>query len=153
MCRGEAAELHAQKASIEEAGGSLVCLLKGGGMVSSEEVAGFQSQDFWHPDTPLYFDDDLTFFKTLGGGKLRKGKFFRALFNPWSTMYKAHGKIADDIKKNSDLVGEGLIMGGLFIVNKDGVQYQHVEKDFGTVAPIDEVIAATKKAAGSVQKA
>ena len=68
-------------------------------------------------------------------------------------MYKAHGKIADDIKKNSDLVGEGLIMGGLFVVSKDGVQYQHVEKDFGTVAPIDEVVAATKKAAESVQKA
>ena len=44
-------------------------------------------------------------------------------------------------------------MGGLFVVSKDGVQYQHVEKDFGTVAPIDEVVAATKKAAESVQKA
>ena len=150
MCRGEAAELHAQKASIEKAGGSLVCLLKGGGMVSSEEVAGFQSQDFWHPDTPLYFDDDLTFFKALGGGKLRKGKFFRALFNPWSTMYKAHVRSRRH-QEELRLGRRGLIRAPLRRGARTACSTS-TSKD-GTAAPIDEVVAATKKAAESVQKA
>ena len=150
----EAAELHAQKASIEKAGGSLVCLLKGGGMVSSEEVAGFQSQDFWHPDTPLYFDDDLTFFKALGARKApRRANFSRALFNPWSTMCKAPAARSPTTSARTQTWSARDSSWAAGVVSKDGVQYQHVEKDFGAVAPIDEVVAATKKAAESVQKA
>ena len=42
----------------------------------------------WHPDTPLYFDDDLLFFKALGGKA--QGQIFAPL---QLAPCKAHGKI------------------------------------------------------------
>ena len=124
-------------------------------MVTAEEVAGFRNGEYWGEDTDLFLDDDLVFFRTLGDGKLRKKSlksFVAALLNPFSTMYKRYGKIPDDIKKNANLVGEGLIMGGLFVVNRDAVVYQHKEKDFGTVAPIAEVLEAVDVATATTKK-
>lgn len=118
--------------------------------MTGEEVAGFRSQDFWHPDTPMYFDDDLAFFRAFGNGKLRKGSnagLVGALLNPFSAVYKTYGKTSDAIKENADLVGEGKIMGGLFVISKNGVEYAHKEKHYGTVAPVDEVLAAVESAA------
>jgi hypothetical protein len=37
-------------------------------------------------------------------------------------------------------------MGGLFVVNKHRVVFQHKEKDFGTVAPIEMVLDAVDEA-------
>ena len=73
MCRSEAAELHAQKASIEAKGARLVCLLKGNGLVGDDEISLFRSDEYdeyryWGKDTDLFLVDDLAFFKTLGGG-------------------------------------------------------------------------------------
>ena len=118
--------------------------------MTGEEVAGFRNQDFWHPDTPMYFDDDLAFFRAFGNGKLRKGSnagLVGALLNPFSAVYKTYGKTSDAIKENADLVGEGKIMGGLFVISKNGVEYAHKEKHYGTVAPVDEVLAAVESAA------
>lgn len=129
-----------------------MCLLKGQGMVTGEEVAGFRDGEYWGEDTDLFFDDDLVFFKTLGNGKLRKKSFAAAFLNPFSTMYKRYGKISDDIKKNANIVGEAFIMGGLFVVNRDAVVYQHKEKDFGTVAPIAEVLEAVDDAVKTAKK-
>ena len=108
-------------------------------MVTGEEVAGFRNGEYWGEDTDLFFDDDLVFFKTPG-------------LNPVSAMSNQYGKISDDIKKNATLVGEGLIMGGLFVVNRDAVVYQHKEKDFGTVAPIAEVLEAVDDAVKTAKK-
>ena len=129
-----------------------MCLLKGKGMVTAEEVAGFRNGEYWGEDTDLFLDDDLVFFKTLGNGKLRKKNIVGSFLNPFSTMYKRYGKISDDIKKNANIVGEGLIMGGLFVVNRDAVVYQHKEKDFGTVAPIAEVLEAVDDAVKTAKK-
>ena len=129
-----------------------MCLLKGKEMVTAEEVAGFRNGEYWGEDTDLFLDDDLVFFKTLGDGKLRKKNFAAAFLNPFSVMYKRYGKIAEEIKKNANLVGEGVIMGGLFVVNRDAVVYQHKEKEFGTVAPIAEVLEAVDVAVTTAKK-
>jgi len=125
-----------------------VCLLKGQGLVSDGEVEGFRNDEYWGKDTDLYFDDDLVFFRALGDGKLRKKNIVTAFLNPFSTMYKRYGKIDEATKKNANLIGEGLIMGGLFVANKSAVVYQHKEKDFGTVAPIEEILKACDEARG-----
>ena len=151
MCRSEAAELHAQKASIEAKGARLVCLLKGNGLVGDDEISLFRSDEYdeyryWGKDTDLFLDDDLAFFKALGGGVVRKKSFLLALLNPFSTMYKAYRNIDAKTKADATLTGEGLIMGGLFVVNKHRVVFQHKEKDFGTVAPIEMVLDAVDEA-------
>ena len=114
-----------------------MCLLKGKGMVTAEEVAGFRNGEYWGEDTDLFLDDDLVFFKTLGNGKLRKKNIVGSFLNPFSTMYKRYGKISDDIKNNANLVGEGSSWEGLFVISKNAVVYAHKEKHYGTVAPID----------------
>lgn len=128
-----------------------MCLLKGKDdkgedMVTDEEVNEFRNDKYWGKATDLYFDDDLTFFKTLGNGKVRKKSFAAAFLNPFSTMYKRYGKIDESTKKNANLNGEGLIMGGLFVVNDLEIIFQHKEKDFGTVAPIELVLDAVDEA-------
>lgn len=119
---------------------------KGEDMVTDEEVNEFRNDKYWGKATDLYFDDDLTFFKTLGNGKVRKKSFAAAFLNPFSTMYKRYGKIDESTKKNANLNGEGLIMGGLFVVNDLEIIFQHKEKDFGTVAPIELVLDAVDEA-------
>lgn len=116
-----------------------MCLLKEN---IPEEVSEFHVEDYWPTSTPLYLDDDMTFFKALGGGKLRKGSLLSFL-NPWSSIYKRLKVVQKDVKV-SNLKGEGTIFGGLYVVSKRGIHYQHVEKDFGVAAPIDEVIEACK---------
>ena len=139
FCRSEATKLHEQKPAINAAGCDLVCLLKEN---IPEEVSSFHTEDYWPTSTPLYLDDDMTFFKALGGGKVRKGSLMGFL-NPFSGIYKRAKKIQGDVKE-SNLKGEGTIMGGLYVISNQGIHYQHIEEDFGVAAPIDEVIEACK---------
>lgn len=114
-----------------------MCLLKEN---IPEEVSEFHTEDYWPASSPLYLDDDMTFFKALGEGKLRKGSLMSFL-NPWSSIYKRLKAVQKDVKE-SNLKGEGTIFGGLYVVSNQGIHYQHVEKDFGVAAPIDEVLEA-----------
>lgn len=116
-----------------------MCLLKEN---IPEEVTAFHNEDYWPTSSPLYLDQDMTFFKALGGGKVRKGSLMSFL-NPWSAIYKRYKEVKDDVK-DSNLKGEGTIFGGLYVVSNQGIHYQHVEKDFGDAAPIEEVLAACK---------
>ena len=64
FCRSEAAKLHERKAEINDLGCDLVCLLKEN---IADEVEAFHREPYWSPSTPLYLDEDMTFFKALGG--------------------------------------------------------------------------------------
>ena len=111
-----------------------------------EEVSAFNTDEYWPTSTPLYLDEDMTFFKALGGGKLRKGSLLGFL-NPWSGIYKRLKKIKQDVK-DSNLNGEGTILGGLYVVSNQGIHYEHVEQDFGVAAPIDDVLQACETVGG-----
>jgi hypothetical protein len=52
-----------------------------------------------------------------------------------------HGKRAKETVKDSNLKGDGLTMGGLFVIKAGnaGLQYMHVEEVFGRHAPHTEV--------------
>lgn len=140
FCRSEAAKLHEQKPAFDAAGCDLVCLLKEN---IPEEVSAFNNEEYW--PSPVYLDNDMTFFKALGGGNVRKGSLssLLSLLNPWSTMSKKYKAIKNDVK-DSNLNGEGTIFGGLYVVSNQGIHYQYVEKDFGDAAPVDEVLDACR---------
>jgi hypothetical protein len=142
FCRSEAAKLHERKAEINDLGCDLVCLLKEN---IADEVEAFHREPYWSPSTPLYLDEDMTFFRALGGGKVRKGGL-SSFFKPG--LWKRYGKMDKATKEDANLKGEGTILGGTYVVSKEGVQYQFKEKDFGVAAPLDEIIDACKRAAG-----
>jgi len=143
FCRSEATKLYNAKPAINAAGCDLVCLLKEN---IDEEVAEFHTEDYWPGD--LYLDNDLVFYKALGGGTVHKASLLSFL-NPWSSIYKKYGKIKTEVKA-SNLKGEGTITGGLYVVGaQGGVQYQFAEKEFGDHAPLEEVLAACKAAAAA----
>ena len=141
MCRSEAMRLHALKPKFDALGCSLVCLLKENipEQVDSFLAGSGKHGEFWGADTPLYLDNDMAFFRALGGGKLRKGGL--SSFLPFAGFWKRYAKIKDDVADHN-LEGEGLIKGGLYVVSKAGIHYEHFEKDFGVVAPPEEVLAA-----------
>lgn len=97
-------------------------------------------KNFW--PGPLYHDADKTFYKALGGGKVVKGNLL-AFANPFSAAWK-NARRATKSVKDSNLVGDGLTMGGLFIVGTDGgVVFKHVEETFGQHASCEQVRART----------
>jgi len=144
LCRGEALKVRAAKPELDALGVVLACVLKEGLPAEVEEF----KRDFW-PEH-LYLDEDKAFFKAVGGGKLRKGSL-SAFLNPFSRIYK-HASAAKKVGvTNHNLNGEGLIMGGMFVMKpgSKGVQYQFQERNFGDHAPIEEVLAAAKAAAAA----
>ena len=130
MCRSEAMRLHALKPKFDAAGCDLVCLLKENipEQVDQFLAGGGVAGEFWSKETPLFLDDDMTFFRALGGGKLRKGGL--SSFLPFAGFWKRYGKIKNDVTDHN-LEGEGAIKGGLYVVSKAGIHYEHYEKDLG----------------------
>ena len=124
MCRAEARDLYAAKAQFDALGCKLTCVLKEN---IESQVTEF-SNKFWPAE--LYLDEQMSFFRVLGGGKLRKGNLLQ-LLNPWSTAYVSIGEAKKSAAglPESNFTGEGKIMGGLFVMKpgERGVQYQ-----FGT---------------------
>ena len=68
MCRSEAMRLHALKPKFDAAGCDLVCLLKENipEQVDQFLAGGGVAGEFWSKETPLFLDDDMTFFRALG---------------------------------------------------------------------------------------
>ena len=106
MCRSEAIRLHALKPKFDALGCNLVCLLKENipEQVDSFLAGSGKQGEFWGVDTPLYLDNGMTFFRALGGGKLRKGGL--SSFLPFAGFWKRYAKIKDDVADHN-LDGEG----------------------------------------------
>lgn len=139
LCRQETQQYSDRKAEFAALGVTTVVILK---EWKPEEVEAFQA--YW--DGPVYLDSDMAMFKTVHGGKLRKNSVLN-LLNPavW-----ARGRRASKDVEDSNFKGEGLILGGLMVVDTNGkVVYSFAEQDFGVHAPQDEVLAACKAAAQS----
>lgn len=134
MCRAEARQIYARKEIFDKMGFQLIAVL--------HEYLESEVKDFW----PRYwggmviFDQSMSFFKALGGGKVLKENFLTGfLFNPRAIANFRRAK-ATGIDHN--FKGEGETKGGLFIVGrgKTGIAYQFTEKNFGDWAPIVEVM-------------
>jgi peroxiredoxin len=137
LCRQEVQQYSDRKAEYAALGVKIGVVLK---EWKPEEVESFQA--YW--DGPVYLDSDMALYKTVHGGKLRKNSVLN-LLNPavW-----ARGRRASKDIEDSNFKGEGLILGGLMVVDTSGkIVYSFAEQDFGVHAPQDEVLAACKAAA------
>jgi len=120
----------------------LVCVVKED---LGDEIAEF-AKDVW-PGGEIYLDKELAFFKAAGGGEVeQKGLLlFLAKYLTPGTIIKRSMAEAKGYKMN--LVGEGLIVGGLFVLRKGGaVEYAFREEEIGMHAPLDAVVAAAGRA-------
>ena len=111
------------------------------------QIEQFQPR-YWASDE-LYLDEEMMFYKALGGGQVaKKGLFALASKdvrenNKRSKAYiEAHGL-------DSNLSGEGMILGGLLVLRADegGIVMQKNESTFGDIAATEEVIEAARAAA------
>ncbi len=96
-------------------------------------------------------DSKLDFYRALGGGKTNtysKAGFLGTLANPFSQLFK-NIKKGRSYKQKTNLVGEGLTTGGLYVVHaKTGVpEYSFLEKVIGDHADMKKVMEACKKVA------
>lgn len=152
MCREEAHRLFARKKELDAMGVRLLCVLK---EAIPEQIDQFVPK-YWgtEDEADLYLDEGRELFKLLGGGE-EKSKGIFALAS--SAVRSANSRAGDYLKQtggDSNLTGEGWILGGLLVVRPGGaIEYQHSESTFGDLADLDEVMAAAQSASDIVQMA
>jgi len=82
----------------------------------AEEVAAFR-EAVW-PNGDVFLDQDMSFYKALYNGQLvQANTFLVILFMLW-TYISCGDRVWE--KMGGNLKGEGLIQGGLMVVDKDG---------------------------------
>ena len=119
-----------------------------------EEIKSFR-EDVW-PE-PLFMDEKLEFYTAVGGGKKNQyssAGFLATLANPFSKLYKNVITKGKKYKQKTNLVGEGLITGGLYVVHAGGKpEYSFLEKVIGDHVNMTEVMEACEKVAKEAEKA
>ncbi|KAJ9514469.1 hypothetical protein QJQ45_016199 [Haematococcus lacustris] len=141
LCRDEAKRLWQLHEKAEALGISMNCVVH---EWREREIEAF-APAYW--PGPLYHDVDKAFYKALGGGQVVKGSSL-SLLNPFSSTWARIRKAQQQVSEHN-LVGEGLIMGGLMVIGKGeaGVLYSHLETDLGVHADHAEVLQAMQAAA------
>lgn len=111
--------------------------------VDTEGLLEFQSKYFG--DNEIYFDEKKEFYHALGNQSLLSQRLHS--WNPFQ-LYTDFNKMKDRMKNKKiegNLIGEGLLKGGLFIVSPtEGVVYEHHESS-GSPMPYEEIEAMVAK--------
>ncbi|KAJ3352987.1 hypothetical protein GGF32_003240 [Allomyces javanicus] len=138
LCREEAFNLANQRDHLQkELGIRMVAVVN----------QSFGAQDFadnyWKGT--CFFDKDLGFFKAMGDGQIRKGSLLQ-LMKPSVLANMARAR---KTKLDSNLDGDGTILGGLLIVGPGdkGIVYEYPETEFGDHAPMETVLETCKSLA------
>lgn len=113
------------------------------------EVADFRAR-FWSQE--IFLDSEMCFFKAIHGGEVNKPAGMMSLLallaNPW-TKSRSRQHLLRNSKTGIDknLIGEGFITGGLYVVKTDGkAAYVFPEEHMGDHAPLDDIVEAVKAA-------
>ena len=149
LCRATALRLAALAPKLEEElGVSIICVANAW---MPAEIDAFV-KDFWKSPLKIYLDEDKALFTALGNGTLRKGSLL-AFLNPFSRVY-ANAKEAKKTVTEHNLIGDGLLLGGLLAVSKKskktGGELEIVggfqETTFGDAPTDEQVLELAKKA-------
>lgn len=90
---------------------------------------------------PLYKDNQLSFYNALGNRKLSLNPF--SLFGTVKSMFSANSRMKErNIEGN--LVGEGLVKGGVIIFSKDGTPKYAYREVVGQELPVEAILAAVQ---------
>jgi len=102
--------------------------------VDDEGLHTFYSKYFTFP---LFRDEKLAFYDGLGGRKLKARTLFGFLWN-----MRSMNKRMKEQNIEGNLVGEGIVQGGVVIFDKEGKQQYAYEEDTGKPIPVDDILAA-----------
>jgi len=151
LCREQASVVLKQKPVLDKLGIQITGIVKEN---IPEEIKSFR-EDVW-PE-PLFMDEKLEFYTAVGGGKKNQyssAGFLATLANPFSKLYKNVITKGKKYKQKTNLVGEGLITGGLYVVHAGGKpEYSFLEKVIGDHVNMTEVMEACEKVAKEAEKA
>jgi len=112
--------------------------------VDDEGLADFYSGAFTFP---LYKDDGMVMYDEFFG----KTKLSLTTWNPLR-LYKGYKNMTarlNDKGLEGNLVGEGLVQGGIVVFGKDGQAKYAYREDTGKEVPVDELLAAVNAAKGN----
>ncbi|KAI8868659.1 hypothetical protein GQ42DRAFT_37540 [Ramicandelaber brevisporus] len=141
LCREEAVDILKHEATLKKQGIKLFAVTHE--LLGSDE---FQ-RDFW-AGNELFIDENKDFFKAAAshggynGEELHSVNTVLGFFDLgiWPNVFRSSRK---GVKGN--FVGNGNILGGLFVVDKDHIEYAYHEKRWGDHAPIEDVLKACEK--------
>jgi len=139
LCREQGQQLTDLAANIDTRpldGFELFGLIKETG-VDDQGLTEFYKDSF---NFPLYKDQDLVFFNDFFGQR----KLKLTTLNPYR-IYRAYKDTSKRLKEKQlegNLVGEGMVQGGIIIFGKDGTAKYAYEEETGSEVPIDDIVAA-----------
>lgn len=124
--------------------------------VADDKTLGVQSfQEKYFNDYPVYLNAGRDFYHALGGRSLISQPLFSwnpfELWAGWTNMKKR----LEDKKIGGNMVGEGLLQGGVMILSPttDAAGWAKVEyvyqEQTGSELPMEDIIAASLRACGS----
>ena len=93
----------------------------------------------------MYLDEDMAFYKALGGGKVVKKGLMALGSKAVRNNNKRSKEYLASIGGTSNLKGEGMIMGGMYVIAAagGGIVLQKNEETFGDISPVDAIMEAT----------
>jgi len=112
-----------------------------------EELREFRSR-YWQGN--IFVDDELALYSALAGGEPWNsglGSILAAARSPVSTTRANIDRFGFFARSGArmNLIGEGLIGGGCFVLRPDGsVAYGFLEREVGENAPFDDVVHAVR---------
>lgn len=121
------------------------------GVVKEVDVDNEGLYDFYKQYFPfdLYRDVDLSLYRLLGNKKLR--------LKTWNPIrlyrgYRALQQRLDSKNLTGNLKGEGLVLGGIVIFNKEGKVHKTIVEETGTPLDMDEIKEAVQQVQGATEK-
>ena len=107
--------------------------------VDDEGLSAFYNDHFTYP---LYKDDGLVFYNDFFG----KRKIKLTTYNPFR-LYRGYKDMTNRLKEKElegNMVGEGLVQGGVIIFDKNGKAVYAYEEEIGSELKMDDIVAALK---------
>ena len=107
--------------------------------VDDEGLSAFYNDHFTYP---LYKDDGLVFYNDFFG----KRKIKLTTYNPFR-LYRGYKDMTNRLKEKElegNMVGEGLVQGGVIIFDKNGKAVYAYEEEIGSELNMDDIVAALK---------
>jgi len=107
--------------------------------VDDEGLGAFYNQYFKYP---LFKDDGLVLYNDFFGKRSIK----LTTWNPFKLYsgYTGMSKRMKEKKLKGNMVGEGMVQGGLIIFDKNGNARYAYEEDIGSELEMDDIVAALK---------
>lgn len=108
--------------------------------VDDEGLTTFYKDHFTYP---LYKDDGLVFYNDFFG---KRSIFSFTTYNPFKLYggYKEMTKRLSDKKLEGNLVGEGIVQGGIIIFDKHGKARYAYEEETGKELDMEDIVASLK---------